>query len=75
MYTFIVIALNYNGKSEPSIPFTFNACTPPQNIDQPTRVDLLSTTNHLTIAWQPPHNDGGCPVTGYAVYRDDGTGN
>ena len=35
----------------------------------------MSTTNHLTIAWLAPHDDGGCPVTGYAVYRDDGTGN
>jgi hypothetical protein len=30
-YTFRVITLNYNGESEPSDSFTFNACTVPNN--------------------------------------------
>ena len=73
-YTFIVISINFNGQSAPSSAFTFNVCTPPKNLAQPTRMDLLSTTNQLTISWKPPMDDGGCPITGYAVWRDDGTG-
>lgn len=26
------------------------------------------------ISWTPPSEDGGCPVTGYGIFRDDGAG-
>lgn len=38
----------------------------------PTRVTSTMTT--LTLAWTTPLDDGGCPITGYAVFRDDGAG-
>jgi titin len=28
----------------------------------------------LTIGWTAPSDDGGCPITGYAVFRDNGAG-
>jgi hypothetical protein len=26
----------------------------------------------MIVRWNPPKNNGGCPITGYALYRDDG---
>lgn len=37
----------------------------------PTR--LTSTEDSITIAWTPPASNGGCTVTGYAVFVDDGS--
>lgn len=28
--------------------------------------------DQLTLAWTAPEDDGGCPITSYAVFRDDG---
>jgi len=37
----------------------------------PFRLD--STTSSITLGWDEPLDDGGCPVTGFAIFRDDGT--
>jgi hypothetical protein len=37
----------------------------------PTRLD--STTTSIMLSWVEPINDGGCPITSYAVFRNDGT--
>lgn len=37
-------------------------------------VRTTSTATTITVSWQAPLNNGGCPITGYAVYMDDGTG-
>lgn len=26
----------------------------------------------MTISWSEPLDNGGCPITGYAIFRDDG---
>jgi len=26
----------------------------------------------MIVRWNPPKNNGGCPITGYALFRDDG---
>lgn len=26
----------------------------------------------MFVRWTAPHDDGGCPITGYALFRDDG---
>jgi hypothetical protein len=26
----------------------------------------------MILEWEAPLNDGGCPITGYSVFRDDG---
>ena len=26
----------------------------------------------MVVNWTSPADDGGCPITGYALYRDDG---
>jgi hypothetical protein len=50
-YTFRVVTTNFNGESEPSAPFTFNACTRPMGMGQPTRNDELSETGSLWVEW------------------------
>ena len=46
-------------------------CTPPSQLASPRFVSTTSTS--MTISWDAPLNDGGCPITGYAVFRDDGS--
>jgi hypothetical protein len=50
----------------------FNACNIPSRMDKPYRVD--SSTSSISIGWKPPLEDGGCDITRYAVYMDDGIG-
>ena len=33
-----------------------------------------STTTSIDISWEPPTDNGGCQLTGYAVYVSDGSG-
>lgn len=72
IYQFKIVALNYNGESEESDVYFFNACNTPTSFDAPYRI--TSTSTSIKIGWNPPTNDGGCPILGYAVYRDDGAG-
>jgi len=39
-----------------------------------TPFKISTFTNSITIGWEEPASNGGCPLTGYAVYRDDGLG-
>jgi hypothetical protein len=42
------------------------------NIDQPIIESITKTT--FTVKWSPPAVSGGCPITSYELYRDDGLG-
>jgi titin len=70
-YRFKLQAINFNGLSPMSQEFTFNACLPPSSLRAPYRLD--SSLSSITLGWGEPLDDGGCPVTGYAVFRDEGT--
>ena len=35
---------------------------------------IISTLVTMTLGWAEPLYNGGCPITGYAVFRDDGAG-
>ena len=71
-YKFVVKAINFNGASSPSSELEVTYCNAPTGLAAPT---LLSSTNTtLTLQWTAPEDDGGCPVTQYLLYRDDGTG-
>jgi hypothetical protein len=35
---------------------------------------LESVPNNILIGWNDPKDNGGCPVTGYAIFRDDSIG-
>ena len=63
--------MNFNGVSAPSTEFHFNTCVAPFGMKAPYRIDEGSTTNNLIIGWQEPVDNGGCPIRGYAVYRDN----
>ena len=42
----------------------------PSVIAVPYLID--AETNKITIGWTEPLKNGGCPLTGYSLYRDDG---
>jgi len=70
MYRFKVTAYNFNGEGDFSDELLTYACVAPSDVQKPSRVS--STTTSFTIEWQQPSEDGGCPLTGYAVFRNDG---
>ena len=70
IYKFKLQTLNFNGASQNSSILSFNACLPPSGLIAPWRTG--SSTASISLRWAEPLNDGGCPITGYAVFRDDG---
>ena len=72
IYRFKVSAFNYNGEGALSTELSTFACISPSNMAAPTRIS--STLTSLMLNWSSPTDDGGCPITGFAVFRDDGAG-
>lgn len=49
-----------------------HACVAP---DPPPLLERLTgDATTITLAWQAPQEDGGCPITGYQLMRDSGLG-
>lgn len=71
-YTFKVAAVNFNGEGSESAETELSACVEPSGIWAPTYASQTSTT--VTLRWEAPEDIGGCSITSYAVYRDDGAG-
>lgn len=71
-YDFKVVAHNFNGAGTVSADFSFRSCILPSGFAAPTRKTSTATT--VELEWQPPSDSGGCAITGYAVFKDDGTG-
>jgi hypothetical protein len=72
VYRFKLQALNYNGAGPASAVFEANACQPPSGQGAPFRLATSVTT--ITVGWLAPLDDGGCPITGFALYRDAADG-
>ena len=70
-YRFKVQAEAFNGVGPESDVAMMYACTVPQNLSYPLRGE--TATDSMTLEWEPPSSDGGCPVTSYALFRDDGS--
>ena len=70
-YSFRAIAVNYNGQSAPSTPAAYYVCTAPSRFSKP--VIVAQERTGFFLRWEPPEELGGCRVTGYAVFRDDGS--
>jgi hypothetical protein len=69
-YTFRALALDYNGNSATSASAGFYVCTAPSDFSAPLITSQTSTA--MVLEWTPPADDGGCSITGYALFRDDG---
>ncbi len=70
IYRFKVSALVFNGEGPLSAEFPTYSCVKPSSMSGPKRVS--STATSMTLSWEAPSDDGGCPITGYAVYRNNG---
>jgi hypothetical protein len=62
--------VNFNGVSAFSDSLSVHACDFPSQPPAPVRIDGTTTT--LFLGWSFPADDGGCPLTGFHLYRDDG---
>ncbi len=72
-YRFTVQALNSNGYSDASSAITLYACDKPAGLAAPSYVSSDKDALTISLSWNAPPDDGGCPVTGFEVYVDDGT--
>lgn len=72
IYRFKVSAIVYNGEGALSNEFLTYSCVIPSKMMGPERI--ISTSTTMTLRWKAPEEDGGCTITGYAVYRNDGEG-
>jgi hypothetical protein len=69
-YTFIVVATNVNGDSDPSD--TSDPCTPSTVPNPPTNL-VASIGNHqCTTTFDAPLDDGGATIDSYTVYSSPG---
>jgi hypothetical protein len=71
-YRFYIVSVNYAGSSITSIYATFYTCLAPSGFNAPTVIAVITTT--VDLEWSDPTSDGGCPLTGFSIYRDDGAG-
>lgn len=69
-YRFYVQAENYVDKSIASDIKTVYSCISPSGMDAPIKGTV--TTTSVKLYWLPPLDDGGCPLLGYSILRDDG---
>lgn len=69
---FYVAAINYNGPSILSPVLASYSCVAPSQPNAPSLVSSTQTT--LTLSWAPPSDYGGCALTGYELYVDNGVG-
>lgn len=71
-YRFYLKAINFNGEGPASNIVELTPCTSPFNLARPSIESVSSST--ITISWLPPVSDGGCMITGYKIYLDNGAG-
>jgi hypothetical protein len=70
VYSFSVVAENYNGLGPASPGTSLRSCVPPSGVLPP---QLQSATlESATLRWAQALSSGGCETTGYKLYRDDG---
>jgi len=66
------VAVNYAGFSVPSGYATIYSCVDPTGFAIPTQGTITSSS--VDLDWAEPTYDGGCSLTGFAIFRDDGAG-
>ena len=70
-YTFTVVATNSAGTGPASDPSA--AVTPATSPTKPLSVTATPGNASATVAWTPPADNGGAPITAYTVTASDGT--
>lgn len=70
-YKFQVSAVNFNGEGDKSPVELLQTCTTPSLIEPP--VITFISTNLVSVLWDKPENDGGCPITSYHLYYNQGS--
>ncbi|CAA98064.2 Twitchin [Caenorhabditis elegans] len=69
-YKFRVKALNECGLSDPLTGESVLAKNPYGVPGKPKNMDAIDVDkDHCTLAWEPPEEDGGAPITGYIIER------
>ena len=70
LYRFRVAGIDVNGVGQFSTPVALRACKPPETLAQPEILSISKT--EFEMGWEDPLIFGGCPVTSFQLYRDDG---
>ena len=71
IYRFKAQSLNFNGLSDFSDVASYYVCTEPTDFSKPLVFDQSGTS--ISITWDPPRDTGGCRITTYIIYRNDGS--
>jgi len=72
IYDFKVSAINFNGEgAQSTTALRTYSCQAPSGVASPVRVDSSSSTSAVTLSWAIPTSTGGCPITGYALFRNE----
>jgi titin len=70
LYRFYTVSENAVGLSTSvSSIASFRACQAPSGLDPPTRV--ATTESSVSLSWAGPTDDGGCSITGFALFVAD----
>ena len=59
-YAFAVTTINFNGESIKSPEKVLIVCIPPYGFPKPYFIS--ATDASITVGWQAPSDDGGCPI-------------
>lgn len=71
-YNFRAQAFDVNGPGVYSSVTSVQACISPANLSSPLISSITKTS--FKVSWSAPVVFGGCPITSYVLYRDDGQG-
>lgn len=69
-YRFKVVAGNFNEEGPESDTDLHFACTAPIGLAPVILTETTTTT--MSLQWSEPTDNGGCPLLGYYLFRDDG---
>lgn len=72
LYRFKYVAVNEVGKSVFSSESDIYACAAPTLFASPLIMQVSSTW--IMISWLDPQDNGGCPISGFEIWRDDSLG-
>ena len=65
------MSVGFNGAGTESTIYLFYSWVAPSGFIDPTGV---GSSTSITITWTKPQNNGGWPITGYAIYWNEGDG-